>query len=260
LAVRVNGHRRRGAVITRLAGAPAVALKVPVDADATVGLGLTVAGETRWTLTKTYATPEGKPRHIGPARIEVDKGARFFPYPTLHWTEENPGAAGLSVVGPIHRFANAYAPAKGGMAVALLRPRAAESKGLGLYLEEAGRWWYTGSRKDGGYISGRTVHPVGLALMRDLTPPTIGAARVGAHPAGHRLFVPVHDAGSGVRAVEMVIDGAVVRAEHQRAWKQLVYAPRRPLAPGPHRVEIYARDRAGLETRAEMTIEWPTPK
>ncbi len=260
VAVRLNGRLHRTFSVTKLDGTPAVAVDVSATEDARVSVGLRRAHETRWIEARTYATPAEKPRLLGPARIKVKKDARFFPYPTFVWTEENPGAPGLSVVSPIHRFANAYAPSKGGMAVALLRPKEGDHRGVGIYLEEAGRWWYSGGKRDGAYITGHTVHPVGLALMRDETPPTVGSPTVRAHPSGHRLFVPIHDEGAGIRVVELTVDGERVRGEHQRAWKQIVYAPKTPMTAGPHGVGVYVRDRAGLETRREMTVKWPETK
>jgi len=260
VAVRLNGRLDRTFSVTRLAGTPAVAVDVAATKDTQVTVGLRHGDQTRWLEARTYATPPETPRLLGPARVEVKKDARFFPTPTFVWTEDNPGASGLSVVSPIHRFANAYVPSKGGMAVALLRPKAGDYTGVGIYLEEAGRWWYSGSKRDGAYITGHTVHPVGLALMRDTTAPIIGLPTVRAHPGGHRLFVPVSDEGAGIRAVELVVDGMPVWGEHQRAWKQLVYIPTTPMTAGTHRVSVYARDRAGLETRREMTVEWPETK
>ena len=257
IAVRLNGRLQRDYAVTQWAGAPAIAVDVSAKEDASVAIGVRRGTSTQWSEFRTYATPAETVRLLGTARVEVKKDARFFATPTFVWTEANPGAPGLSVVSPIHRFANAYVPSKGGMRVSLLRSKEGDDKGVGIYLEEAGRWWYSGGKRDGAYISGYTVHPVGLALMRDSTPPDIGRPTVRPHPAGHRLFIPMHDAGSGIRKVSVTLNGEEIHGEHQRAWKQFVYLPSKPLAPGPQRISVYARDRAGLETRQDMTVEWP---
>ena len=94
--------------------------------------------------------------------------------------------------------------------------------------------------------------------MRDTTPPTVGEARLEAHPAGARLVIPVADAGSGLDAdsLRLKIDGEIVYPEYFHAYGQAVYRPWERFRSGKHVVSLTARDSAGngISRRLEFRI------
>ncbi len=131
---------------------------------------------------------------------------------------------------------------------------------MGLYRKgRDGRWRWIGARWDeegrgiGGDISGFSV----FALMADLTPPKVTRLRPGDgsryRHARPKLEAKVRDAGSGVDwdSVQFTIDGEKLitgwEAETNYVWAKMPAT----LAPGPHRVLLFAADRAGNETAAE---------
>ncbi|MEZ4436503.1 MAG: M23 family metallopeptidase [bacterium] len=257
--LRVDGKKARPgrAVVSRLDDTPAIALTVDGEAPVAVDLRLKTSDGTRRWQVDTLAAPAGKEASAGPIQLTVGKDARFWPYPTrLEAVRDNPGASGLVAITPLYRLANGWVPTKGGSTLGVRVPAGAPATSA-MYFHEDGHWWWMGRGRRGPWMRGWTVHMGEVAIMADGEPPWIGPPRVEQHPAGPRLVVPVEDDGSGLRRVELRLDGAPVLAEQQRAWGRMIWLPLEALAPGPHRVETIATDRVGHATRAAATISWP---
>ncbi len=254
--VRVDGDRVSSAVPTRLGETPALALTVPGDEPVRVEVGVKAAAGRRWRRAQTIAGPMDRPVEDAPIWFELGRESRFWDYPTLFLgTAEHAGAPGLEPVSPLYRLANGWVPTKGGstlgLAVGPVPPKSA------LYFHERGRYWWMGRTRRGRYLRGWTVHFGEYAVLRDTEPPAIGAPRVEPHPAGHRLIVPVHDEGSGVRHVRLMVDGEPVIFERQRGWSRIVWLPPEPPKPGPHTVRVEVEDRVGFTDRRQAKVVWP---
>lgn len=241
--------------LTRLGGAPAVALDLPPGTSSAVQVAVG-AGETALEFGLTaLGLSEGAVLEDGPVRLEVGKDALFFPYPTEVTEAPNPGGPGLEPVSPLYRLANGWRPTKGRSRIKVKRPPGA-GRGVGLYMHERGRWWKVGGG-DGEHVTGSIVHLGEFALMRDVHPPELGCPRVEPHPAGWRVEIPMDDPGSDISDFAVKVDGRPVLVEWQRGFRRLVYHPWEPLSPGFHHIEVWAKDRAGRETTRRDTLFYP---
>lgn len=257
--VRVDGKRFKGAVPTRVGEVPALALTVPGDERAVVEVGVTTEAGPVWQRVETIGGPEKESMVFGPIELRIGEESRFWSYPTLlEATLENPGGPGLDPVTPLYRLANGWVPTKKGSTLGVKMPANMPPRSA-LYFHERGRWWWMGRTRRGRFMRGWTVHWGEYAIMTDSEPPEIGPPRIERHVAGSRLVVPVADEGSGLRRVELTIDGEPVMFERQRAWARVLYQPIVPVPPGPHRVVVEVEDRVGQTDRLEATVVWPAP-
>ena len=256
--VRVDGRRAKGFAVTRWAGKPAVALRVPADKPHDIRVGWRVGADPPvWYGVKSQVLGAEKTVDAPPLHIEVGDKAMFFAVPTEVVERPNPGAPGLEAMGPLYVPANGWTPAFGSSRVTLGAPPRTPEDGVALYLHDAGTWWYLGRGLSGGRRVGGSVHFTGFALMRDSTPPAIGDAKIETWPFGARLILPVKDAGSGPKRPTVRIDGVPVGLEWQHAWQQAVWLPLHPPAPGAHTIEVAAEDRQGNPSTRTQTFIWP---
>ncbi|MCA9546695.1 MAG: hypothetical protein KC613_19955, partial [Myxococcales bacterium] len=259
--VRINKKRAKGWRATRLRGQPALALTLPADRSATVEIGHAPAdGPATWVRLESFPVVPGGDVERGPVALEIGEDSLFFEYPSEVWTVPNPGGDGLEAVSPVYRFGNAWRPGKGYNTVRLKRTTpAAEGPHVGVYLHDRGRFWRLGGLEKGDWLQAGTVHLGDLALMRDVSDPVIGDPYLDTHPAGPRLVVPVKEQGAGLAKVTVTVDGRPVPLELQRAFDRGLWLPARRPAPGPHVIEIEARDRSGRAASKRATVIWPAP-
>ncbi len=261
--VRLNGRRlsARQVRATRLDGKPALALTVPSDKDATIDIGTAPAdGPATWVRIEAFAVKAEAEIKRGPVALDIGKDALFFDYPSEVWTAPNPGGDGLAAVSPLYRFANTWRPAKGYNVVRLKRTSPeADGPHVGVYLHDRGQFWRLGGLEKGDWLQAGTVHLGDLALMRDVQDPVIGEAYLDDHPAGPRLVVPITEKGAGLAQVTLTVDGRTMPVELQRAFDRALWLPGRRPAPGPHVIDVTARDRSGRTASKTMTVIWPDP-
>ena len=124
-----------------------------------------------------------------------------------------------------------------------------------------GRWGFRGNdRQEGGRYLTAKVRALGrFAVMIDETPPEVSGVRPsqGSSVAEPRLSARVLDQGSGIgreRDVVLELDGKRLISEYDPEAARVTAVPDAPLAAGPHTFVITVRDRAGNETRRQVTF------
>ncbi|MBU0550295.1 M23 family metallopeptidase [Myxococcota bacterium] len=253
---------KRGWALTRLGDAPALAVTLNGDKPTPLRV-LTPLGRISLDALGVAPGAEWATPLVG---IKAAKDAGFEAFPTaLRVLEaaDAPGWAppGLMPASPLYRFENGWAPTRRGLSVGLAVGEGVDWAGLGLYLRDRQAWWRLGGQPKDGLIYGWTAHLTDLAVMRDVTPPTIGALRVEAHPGGRRIIVPVEDLGAGVLKVLAQIDGAPISLEWMRSFQRVAYNPTEfsaeGLKPGAHTLTMQVVDRAGRGATARLAFTWP---
>ncbi len=243
-------RRRVRPTVTRLGGAPALAFRVPSDADARVRL--------TWPGGAVRILAHGMANEAtfqdGPLRVEVGEEARIRPYATEIRSEPAHPPAGLEALTPLLRFADGWQPARGGTAVGIRPPKGARLDGVAIYLEDGGKWWRLGAARRGGRLWGSTLHVTSFALLRDVEAPHIRAPEIQEHPGGRRIVIPIEE--RDVSDFELLVDDVRVLPEWQRAWKRLVYRPWSSLTPGEHTMLVRVVDRAGWTSEAGFDFRW----
>ena len=124
-----------------------------------------------------------------------------------------------------------------------------------------GRWGFRGSdRQEGGRYLAAKVRALGhFAVMIDETPPEVSGLRPteGASVTAPRFSARVLDQGSGIgreKDVVLELDGKRLISEYDPEVARVTAVPDAPLAAGPHAFVVTVRDRAGNETRRQVTF------
>ena len=215
-------------------------------------------GSVRWVHARTAAGRDGETIRLKPLTFRFRKGQRFETYPMAVYPVAHPGAQGLEVASPLFRMANGWARAGGAGRVSLQIPADTNRDRLALFLHDDGRWWYLGQKIKAGRIGGRSVHMTAFSLMRDITKPSIGSLKVESHPAGPRFVWPVSDKGSGIKEIQMRLNGKAVAFEWQRSFSRVLYLPLKQLKEGAYTLELNAGDRLGNQSTAQVKVCWPS--
>ena len=264
IAVTLDGVPVQAVAVSRLEGAPAVAVTLPEGQGGRLEIGLRREGKpVRHVIQVWPVAPEVQVEMDGaaqgglPLRLQPRADALFFPYATELTVSPPPAVPGLEAVSATHNLSNAWWPTRSVQEIALRLPPGVDPRGVGVYLGDVDRWWYLGGGLEGAWMKGYTVHLGAFALMRDAVSPEISPPTVRPHPGGARLVVPVTDTGAGVSSVAVTVDGRPVYPEWMSSYQQAVWRPWSPLRPGAHQVEVEARDRVGNVRRWSGAVSWP---
>ncbi|MBZ0272761.1 M23 family metallopeptidase [bacterium] len=190
----------------------------------------------------TITTPDGD------ATIALPAGAAYRPFSVLAGTRATPAGEGLERLSPLYAFSPMWEPLRQPARVTV---NGGVGRGVGLYLHDRGTWWHL--------ANGRTsdvVHLGEFALMRDVSPPAIGEARVEWLRGRPVLAVEFSDAGSGVAegGFDLSVDGRRVMAEPNPAAGRVSYLPAEGLLRGTRHVRLTVTDRAGLSATREFEL------
>jgi hypothetical protein len=229
-------------------------------AEATVDDGSHEAGACRFMggsalLAIRQASPD-RPLHLDGDRFHVDlpEGARFFPGPVaLGAAPARDVPQGLAPIGAAVDLLPAGEALAAKATLTFDVPPGEPVRRLGVYRWDpiSGRWDFEGNDRDAEGRPALSFRRYGrLALLRDDAPPRLDDLRpasgaiVGRSPL---LQARVEDTGTGLDwdGVRFVLDGKALVSEFDpdRGLSRVVDMA--PLAPGRHRLEVTAVDRAG---------------
>jgi len=258
--LRDGSRSKKGLQLTQLKGVPALAISVDPEEDHSY-FELRLKGEEgevkhlRWESFGVRAGANLKPE---PLTLKLGDKVGFFPFPTELSKEANPGGPGLEPLSPLYKLSNGWRPTRGGLTLGLKAKPGIGLERVGLYMKEQQEWWYLGSRRQGRSLQGSTVHLGQFALMRDTQPPEIGQPSLEEHPGGRRLLLPIKDLGSGIREIQLELDGKAVLFEWMRAYDRLVYRPRK-IPKEAQRLRCVVEDRSGQRSERVAQIDWKKP-
>ena len=122
-------------------------------------------------------------------------------------------------------------------------------------------WTFVDMERDSSAITGNVRNFGVFALLADTVPPRIsgvtpanGAVLATRQP---RVAASIRDASSGIWREEdivMRIDGKALIVEYDPEENRIFAKPRKPLAPGSHKLEVIVRDLCGNESRRTTTF------
>jgi hypothetical protein len=193
----------------------------------------------------------------GPARLSFPSGAAYGALDVhVSWEDTLAGRSAaspeLEPVTPVLRLRPWASPLREEARVELLAGRGESRRGLALYRRDDG-WSFVGADTSGEGVAGSIGALEDLALLLDLTAPTI-TLEIPKAARRPRLVARVSDGGAGVtwRTLEMTLDGEMVIAEWDPEAARFVAHLRADLAPGEHAWVVRAADRVG--NRAERSL------
>ncbi|HEY6867476.1 MAG TPA: hypothetical protein VI792_09470 [Candidatus Eisenbacteria bacterium] len=239
LTLRVGGEDARGSAWS--AESPAYTI-VTLDPDAACGTPPGVA--PAWRLPRGGAF-ESALALIAPGKAASTAAGELVPV--------GEPVALLPASLPLHRPA----------VVSLPLPPGAPEAHVGLFVDSGDGWEWVGGERDSVArgIGGERRSVGAFALFEDTRGPSITLRRAPRHaatkPYSHwALEATLADGGSGVdaAATHFVVDGRVVPSEWDESVGILRWRPLRRPAPGHHRYEVVAADRAGNVTRRGATL------
>ncbi len=128
-------------------------------------------------------------------------------------------------------------------------------------------WTYVSGTRDGDTITGRSSRPGVFAILRDTTPPWLGAPRL-EWPSSYftgepqaEINVPVEDRGAGIdeRRITVTVGGIERYARWDFAKKIIVVPLRGEPIIGPQSVQVVVFDKVGNRSVADATIVFERP-
>ncbi|MEE2789416.1 MAG: M23 family metallopeptidase [Myxococcota bacterium] len=258
-SVYLNGRRTRQWSVRTVDEMPHLVIEVSPVKTQTVTVGFKASsGRVHWSSTQIYAGYQDQEIALDPMTFRFGSKTRFEPYAMSIRAVIKPEVTGLIPKSPLYELNNGWAPARGAAQVRFRLPADADPQRVGLFLHDAGRWWYLSQTERRGEFLGRSVHMTGFALMKDEQAPIILPWAVQAHPAGRRIVIPIQEDGSGVRRAQLFVDDRLVAAEWQRAFSRLVYLPLTDQLRGGRKLTVKAVDRMGNSVERTMRFCWPT--
>lgn len=137
--------------------------------------------------------------------------------------------------------------------VGILWPRYDPS--VAVYSRHEDGWSYEGAEPTLGGVRTGIRNLESLALFRDVTAPRV-ALRAPGVSSRPKLQARIEENGAGVtwKTLRMELDGALVVAEWDPESGMLTGSPFEPLAPGDHRLSVYAEDRVGNRAVSERVF------
>ncbi len=123
-------------------------------------------------------------------------------------------------------------------------------------------WSFLGGARDAAGITARSTRPGVFAVLRDGTPPWLGAPQL-AWPASYatglpvaEILVPVEDRGSGIddTRITVTVGGRERYARWDFAKKKIVVTLRGEPIIGPQPVHVVVFDKAGNQSVADATV------
>jgi hypothetical protein len=241
--------------------------------DGRLGAGIDYADATACGFTGSsgllairQASPD-RPLHFDGDRFHLDlpAGARFFPGPVaIGEAQARDLPEGLTAIGAAVDLLPAGEALAAKATLTFDAPPGEAVRRLGVYRWDAigGRWDFEGNDVDPGGRPALSFRRYGrLALLRDDAPPRLDEVRPAAGSIVGRsplLQARVEDTGTGLDwdGVRFVLDGKTLVSEFDpdRGLSRVVDLL--PLAPGRHRLEVTAVDRAGnLSPAARVDFE-----
>ncbi len=202
-----------------------------------------------------YSIPHDRAGELTSARdgfsVSYDSGAVFRP---LHFTVSKETSDGATV----YAFEPRDVLLNRGIRISLpVEP--GEQRKPGIYFRGTQGWALLSSAPGTipGTMSGTLSTTLGeVAILSDVTPPTIGLLRAGATRGIPTISYRYHDNLSGVdfdRCV-VTIDDDVIVPEIDGEHRRVKYTGRERLKKGKHLVRILLRDRMGNESTAERWL------
>ena len=186
----------------------------------------------------------------GRARIDLSTGSLYAPFPLAVETETHHSPAWLEPVGRAYNFAAPWEPLKNKVKLSITPPPDSSPDRIGIYLFDKGTWWPINN--------GNTamIDALGTyALMRDISPPTIGKLDLGKG-LKPRLRVMVSDLGSGIKesGITVKLDGQPRIFEYMPLKYQFIVENDQPAGRGKHQLTVWVRDQAGNQTSKTFTF------
>jgi N-acetylmuramoyl-L-alanine amidase len=94
---------------------------------------------------------------------------------------------------------------------------------------------------------------------------TVQVAAIGGQPAAtaETYVLPVDGDGATIASVSMLVDGEPVDARYDAEASRIVWRPDRPLANGPHALQVEARNAAGnaaIPLKESLTVDRPVAR
>ncbi len=233
-----------------------------------LGEAATVHGDT--VMLKTVVPVAIITNSYGGSAVSSDGRARLEAKPNVVYGDINVNITATDPeseparrpVGKIYSFEPSTIPLNGWADIRLSYPRGSCDPGrLGVY-ELAGEntWSYVGHDLDtaGGTVGGRVRYLSTYALLEDTLPPVVSrisikpGARIKSRRPGITALITDDLSGTGEDDyMSMEIDGEWMISEYDVDNKILSTRPTLPLSLGKHILSVWARDRAGNETKKE---------
>ena len=261
-----------GVSVTRFDGRPALALDIPATGGRLRLLRQGAGGVRRFDLDLHGLKNGGDvSARDGSWHVRVGADALFFPYaisaPRASTTNLAPKGHGLVPLTPLFDLAPQWRPTRANSAFDISVPNAMELRHAGLYFRERGSYWFMGAElvpgADQTRVGGAGVHVGSIAVLRDVSPPSIGLPVIVAHPLGSEVHVPLSDAGSGLdlTTLRVRLGGHVVYPEYEAAFGRLSLRPGAKVATDSRArrlsLSIEIKDRSGHESSRSSTVTWP---
>jgi hypothetical protein len=195
----------------------------------------------------------------GLARLSFPSGAAYGALEVrVSWEDtlaaRSAAAPELDPVTPVLRLGPWAGPLREDARVELLAGTGESRRGLALYRRDDG-WTFVGADTSGEGVAGSIGALEDLALLRDLTAPTI-TLEVPKAAKRPRLVAHIADGGAGVtwRTLEMTLDGEPLIAEWDPEAARFVAHLRADPAPGEHAWVVRAADRVGNRAERSMAV------
>lgn len=167
----------------------------------------------------------------------------------------------LKALTPLYNFAQAWQPMRKANEVLVKLPRRKRGQHSGHYLYVGKKWWWVTTGWLAHGLKASSTHLAGFAILEDISPPHIGDAQWALHDnIPPRMVLPIHEQGSGIGRVELLINGVEVPYEMQRAWSRVLYQPPQVTQrnfKGDFTIKMRVKDRSGHENTRTQTLSWP---
>jgi hypothetical protein len=172
-----------------------------------------------------------------------------------------PPLPGLQALGPAWRVGPARQPLRLPATVTLPLPATTMRDRAGVYYERDRSWIWADSKVQGDRIEAEVRALTRYAVYADVAAPQVGLARThrrvgGAPHSRWSVHCAVIERGSGLNSQNSywIVDGRRMPSEWEVERAVLRWRPLQPPAPGVHRYEVVATDRAGNTTRRTGTF------